>query len=101
MSDDRFWAAVRRYRKMTPQVWSSYHRTYVDVPAEKPCVHFVGFRGDEYYRAIRVFGRPDFIHRYWDHRAIGDILDIDTVVFARGDERDPPNVYAFNDSEHF
>jgi hypothetical protein len=31
--------------------------------------HFVGFRDDRYNRAIRVFGRPDFVHRFWDRRA--------------------------------
>ena len=24
-------------------------------------VHFVGFRGDEFTSAVRVFGKPDFI----------------------------------------
>lgn len=66
-----------------------------------PCLHFIGFRGDEYWSAVRIFGRPDFVHRYWDYRAIGDIAPGDTVVFATGTERDLPNVYAFNDSEVF
>lgn len=35
------------------------------------CLHFVGFRGDEYNRAVAVFGTPDFIHRSWDARAVG------------------------------
>lgn len=69
--------------------------------ATESCLHFVGFRGGEYRSAVRVFGRPDFFHRYWDHRAVGDIVPGDTVVFARGTERDTPNVYAFNDSEVF
>lgn len=66
-----------------------------------PCLHFIGFRGDEYPRAVRIFGRPDFIHRYWDYRALGDIAPGDTVVFAKGTERDQPNIHAFNDSEVF
>lgn len=70
-----------------------------DVP--RSCVHFIGFRGDEYLSAVRIFGRPHFIHCYWDYRAIGDIAPGDTVVFAAGTENDPPRFYAFNDSEVF
>lgn len=44
--------------------------------------HFVGFRGDEYNRARRVFGEPDFIHMGWDRRAFREIADGDRVVFA-------------------
>ena len=29
------------------------------------CVHFIGFRDDRYWNAVRVFGRPHFIHRWW------------------------------------
>ena len=50
----------------------------------KPCLHFVWFRGDEYLRAIQVFGRPDFIHLGWDRRAKREVFDGDTVIFARG-----------------
>lgn len=104
MGEDRFWAAVKRYRAMPPEAPDPGPAVPNPGPCyfTKACVHFVGFRGDEYAAAVRIWGRPDFIHRYWDHRAIGDIVpDLDTVVFARGDERDPPNVYAFNDSEVF
>ena len=48
-------------------------------------VHFVGFRGDEYLTAVRVFGRPDFIHMGWDRRGQREIGDGDLVVFARGE----------------
>lgn len=52
----------------------------------KPCVHFVGFRDDRYWNAVKVFGTPDFIHRTWDERARREIWEEgDTVVFA-----DPP-----------
>ena len=44
--------------------------------------HFVGFRGDEYSRACRVFGEPDFIHIGWDRRAFREIADGDVIVFA-------------------
>lgn len=69
-------------------------------------VHFVGFRGDEYYRAMRVFGLPDFVHFHWDARAVADVTEEDTVVFAR--EKDYlrfigalPKAPSYNDSEFF
>lgn len=49
-------------------------------------LHFVGFRGDEFHRAVRVFGYPDFIHYAYDHRALADMDEGDVVVFATGDE---------------
>ena len=49
------------------------------------CVHFVGFRDDRYINAVRVFGRPDFVHPRWDERARREIADGDTVIFATGD----------------
>lgn len=63
------------------------------------CVHFVGFRGDEYTSAIRAFGRPDFIHRWWDTRARREIAEGDLIVFARGDERQEPSRYTAPDIE--
>jgi hypothetical protein len=55
----------------------------------EPAVHFVGFRGEEYWSAVRIWGRPGFIHRKWDTRARRDIADVDTIVFATGDEHQP------------
>jgi hypothetical protein len=54
-----------------------------------PAVHFVGFKGDEYISAVRVFGRPDFIHRNHDIRLVrgGELHPVDTVVFANGSEK--------------
>jgi hypothetical protein len=49
-----------------------------------PIVHFVGFRGEEYWAAVKVWGHPAYIHRGWDRRAQRDIADCDTVVFANG-----------------
>lgn len=57
----------------------------------RPCVHFVGFRDDRWWNAIRVFGRPDFIHMRWDQRARREIGPDDVVVFATGDETQPPS----------
>lgn len=69
-------------------------------------VHFVGFRDDAYLRAMKVFGRPDFVHRYYDKRTIGDIAPGDTVVFGRDKDwnrflTNSPAEHSFNDSEHF
>ena len=57
----------------------------------RPMIHFVGFRDDRYWNAVRVFGRPDFIHRRWDLRARREILPADTVVFALGGESQEPS----------
>ena len=63
-------------------------------------VHFVGFRGDEFNRAMAIFGPPDFVHRYLDRRMMDDVAPWDTVVFANGAER-RFHEHTFNDSEHF
>ncbi|WP_088331845.1 hypothetical protein [Sphingomonas mucosissima] len=54
-----------------------------------PAVHFVAFRGDEYWSAVRLWGRPSFIHRRWDQRARRELHPSDTVVFAKGCDQDP------------
>ena len=47
------------------------------------CVHFIGFKGDEYWSAIKIWGKPHFIHRKNDIRAQSDIdWDCDIVVYA-------------------
>lgn len=62
-------------------------------------LHFVGFKGDEYTRAVRLFGKPDFIHRYNDARFRhgGELAPHDMVVYANGSEADPRPA-AFDDS---
>lgn len=59
----------------------------------EPAVHFVGFRGDEYLSAVRVWGKPSFIHMSWDPRAQREIAEGDTVVFAKGNEDQPLKKY--------
>lgn len=61
------------------------------------CIHFVGFRGDEYWSAVKAFGRPDFIHRGWDLRARREIADDDTVIFATGAHNQAPRVKSYDD----
>jgi len=63
----------------------------------RPAVHFVAFRGEEYWSAVKVWGRPDFIHRRWDLRARREIADEDILVFAQGTANDPPAVKSGDD----
>lgn len=67
----------------------------------KACTHFIGFRGDAFISAIKVFGRPDFIHRDWDKRAVILIAPGDRVIFAVGTDQGVPNKYSFDDSGVF
>lgn len=61
-------------------------------------LHFVGFRDDRVHNARKVFGEPDFWHRFWDHRAAAEIAPGDVVIFASGDETVTPAFFAFDDS---
>ena len=63
-------------------------------------IHFIGFKDDRYHNAVRVFGKPDFFHRYWDVRAMQEVRPDDLAVFATGSDSDAPRLYAFNDSQH-
>ena len=65
----------------------------------KRCVHFVGFRGDEFLRAKRVFGPPDFIHMIHDHRMYGDVGDGDLIVFGPKASPDKISDYSWQDHE--
>ena len=64
-------------------------------------LHFVGFKDDHWNTAIKVFGKPDFIHRHWDYRAVCEVCEGDIVVFANGDEHSPVTPYAYDDSAYF
>lgn len=66
----------------------------------RACVHFVGFRGEEYNRAQRVWGTPDFVHVSHDVRVAGDVALGDTVVFANGSEAKVV-MHTHDDSQHF
>ena len=61
------------------------------------CTHFVGFRGEEYWSAVRIWGRPHVIHRRWDRRARREIGDEDVVVFAAGDDTQEPPAWNADD----
>mgnify|MGYP001326562853 CR=1 FL=1 len=49
----------------------------------KKIIHFFGFRGDEYNRAKKIWGEPDFIHPVHDRRSYIEIdKDNDVLIFA-------------------
>lgn len=60
-------------------------------------VHFIGFRDDRYWNAVKVFGLPHYIHPGWDLRAQRDIAPGDVVVFADGDWQQEPRRKSFSD----
>lgn len=64
-------------------------------------VHFVGFRSDsEYWNAIKIWGKPDFIHLIHDHRMYGDIdTDADIVIFASKAKPDQISKFSWQDHE--
>lgn len=65
-------------------------------------VHFVGFpdnHGRQYQNAVRTFGPPAFLHRFWDQRAQRDIAPGDRLIFATGTEADP--VRRWNGDDQF
>lgn len=64
----------------------------------KNATHFVGFKDERFWNAVKVFGRPDFIHRFWDFRATVEVVPGDRVIFAVKDEHQPINEYTFDDS---
>jgi len=45
-------------------------------------VHYVGFRGDEYVRAHRIWGGPAYIHKVYDDRVFTEVGDKDVVIFG-------------------
>lgn len=59
--------------------------------------HFVGFRGNEFWSAVKVWGFPTFIHRGWDLRAQREIAPGDVVIFATGPHDQEPRVRSFDD----
>lgn len=64
-------------------------------------LHFVGFKDDRYFNAVKVFGKPDFVHRFWDVRATHEVAEGDVVVFASGDDTQAVTPYAYDDSAFF
>ena len=85
--------------QLTRDAWQSATRG--TAYAERGVFHFVGFKDDRYTVAIKTFGRPDFIHRFWDRRAVDEVAEGDVVIFADGDETQTVRTFAFDDSANF
>lgn len=62
-----------------------------------PVTHFVGFTDERYNAAVKVWGSPAYIHRGWDLRAVREISEGDTIVFADGPADQEPRAKSFND----
>lgn len=60
----------------------------------KQAVHFVGFRGREYISAVKIWGKPDFIHYVNDSRMRREMWEGDIVIFANGRESRPTDYNA-------
>lgn len=67
-------------------------------------VHFIGFKPtdtDRIANAIRIWGKPDFVHQKWDHRAKSEILNGDVAVFAKGGADEDPVFYPYTQDEFY
>jgi hypothetical protein len=69
--------------------------------SHRPALHFVGFKDDRVWNAIRIWGRPDFWHRNWDYRAKAEIVPGDVAIFAKGTYDDEPKKISHDDSQLF
>lgn len=56
-------------------------------------VHFVGFRDDRYWSAVKIWGAPDMIHEAWDRYAADEVGPRDVVIFAEGPADQPPRSF--------
>lgn len=66
----------------------------------KNALHFVGFTDTRQFAAARaVFGTPHFIHRHLDQRALAEMMEGDTAVFACDSHFVCP--HAYDDSARF
>lgn len=61
--------------------------------------HFIGFRGEEYWNAVKVFGLPDFIHMWHDNRMYGDVGEEDILIFASKANPNHISKYSWQDHE--
>ncbi len=67
-------------------------------------LHFVGFRdGSQLWRAMQIWGIPDFIHIIWDSRAAygGERDESDVFIFAKGTIEDVPATHTVDDSSDY
>jgi len=65
-------------------------------------IHYVGMKTTgQYAAAVAVWGQPTMIHKYWDARAVADVVPGDVVIYASGDDQQIPSKYSYDDSAHF
>jgi len=50
---------------------------------DKPQVHFVGVTTDQYWSAVRIWGKPDHVHGRATWSCMGAIPGRDTVILGR------------------
>lgn len=61
-------------------------------------VHYIGFRGDEYVRAYRLFGGPAMIHRVNDARTQSEIdPERDLAIYSGKEREDRPRDFIASD----
>lgn len=82
--------------RLTREAWRA--ATDYTPYTEYPALHFVGFKDDRWHNAVAVWGKPDFIHRFWDRRAVADVAPGDIVVFA---DEGPIRDFSFDDSANW
>ena len=66
-------------------------------------IHFIGFKpgARDWWNALKIWGRPDFVHRKWDERAAfgGEIdWENDILVFTGKEREDIIHPFAVDDS---
>jgi hypothetical protein len=64
-------------------------------------IHFIGFRGEEFWSAVKVWGQPDFVHMIHDARMYGDVGPDDTLVFGPKASPDIISQYSWQDHENW
>lgn len=60
-------------------------------------VHFVGFRGEEFWSAVKLWGYPHMVHMGWDKRAKREIGEDDLVIVANGADENGFSKYNYPD----
>lgn len=62
-------------------------------------IHFIGFKpgSQDWWNAIRLFGKPDFLHRKWDLRAVhGGEIDWENDVLVFSGHESPNVIHQFS-----
>jgi len=66
---------------------------------EKRLVQFIGVTDEQWNSAVRIWGQPDFVSKWYDYRSLGNI-DWDNDIVVLGDKgRDKPIKWSWQDQE--